>query len=329
MAVRWAMRFVTALVLAFSLLAAACGIGNDDSSKVPAFNDDPTAIPVATVPAFPITVQRSDAKALTIEKPPARIVSLSPGATEIIYAIGAEGSLAAVDNQADFPDAAKNFPAKVDAYEPNLEAIAGLNPDLVVIATDSAGIVGKLDALNIPVLYSDIDTSVKTVDDVLGQIRLLGQVTGHTEQAVAIINDLGPRVKAVRDALQGTNQANNPKIYHELDSTFYTVSNASFIGDLYNILRVNNIAGDGGGQAYPQMTQEAIIAANPGVIILADEEFGVTVDSVKARPGWDATDAVKDGAIYGIDPDIISRPGPRIVGALEQLAKYIYPERFP
>jgi iron complex transport system substrate-binding protein len=108
----------------------------------------------------------------------------------------------------------------------------------------------------------------------------------------------------------------------------FTVSEGSFIGDLYRTLRARNIAGDGGGSAYPQMTQEAVIASAPEVIILADEESGVTIDSVKARPGWDVIPAVQNDRIYGIDPDIISRPGPRVIDALEQLGEAIYPERF-
>jgi iron complex transport system substrate-binding protein len=117
-------------------------------------------------------------------------------------------------------------------------------------------------------------------------------------------------------------------VFHELDSTFYSVSEDTFVGDLYRILQMENIAGDGGGIAYPQLTQEAIIAANPRVIVLADEEFGVSIDSVKARPGWDQIDAVQNDRIYSVDPDLISRPGPRIVDALEQLAQQIYPTRF-
>lgn len=326
---RWMSRITLPLLLLLSALVAtaACG-GDGDGSKTPAFSDNPTPIAVSTAAAFPVTIQRSDGKALTITKPPARVVSLSPGATEIMYAIGAEASLVAVDKQADYPDAAKNFAQKVDAFEPNVESITGMTPDLVIVATDSNGIVGKLDGLNIPVLYEDIDTSIKTVDDVLGQIRILGQVTGRADKAVELINGLAARVQTIKDALNGTTIANNPSVYHELDSTYYTASSSSFIGDLYRILRVQNIAGDGRGAPYPQLTQETIIAANPQVIILADEEFGVSVDSVKARPGWDAIDAVKNNQIYGVDPDIISRPGPRIVEALEELARDIYPARF-
>jgi iron complex transport system substrate-binding protein len=325
---RWIRTTAGLLLIGLLLAAVACGGGTKKQDRTQ-FDDNPTPIQgVSTAPAFPVKIERSDGQQLTVAQPPKRIVSLSPGSTEIIYAIGAEASLVAVDKYADFPDAAKNFPTRVDAYEPNVEAIAGMNPDLVLVANNSSGIVQKLDGLKIPVLYIDIDKDVKTVDGVLGQIRLLGEITSKTDQALALIDNLAKRVRVIRDALQGVDNTTSPRIYHELDSTFFTAADDTFVGDLYRILHVQNIAGGGGGVAYPQMTQEAIIAASPNVIILGDEDFGVTVDSVKARPGWSAIDAVKDDKVFGMNADIISRPGPRIVDALEQLAKYIYPEKF-
>ncbi len=318
------------LLAALMLTLAACGGGSSKKAGDATFSNNPTLVgDVPTAAAnFPLTVQRSDGKALTLPAAPMRIVSLSPAATETLYAIGAEGELAAVDKLADYPDGAKNFQPKVDAFEPNVETIAALKPDLVIVASDTNGIVGKLDELKIPVLFSDINKTVTTVEDVLSQIGLLGSVTGTTAKSGPLIESLGGRLQAMRDAVQGVDTTQTPKVYHELDSTFYTASNSSFVGDLYHILRVQNIAGEGGGQAYPQLTQEAIIAANPKVIILADEDFGVTVASVKARPGWDAIDAVKNDKVFGINADIISRPGPRILDALEQLAKDIFPQRF-
>jgi iron complex transport system substrate-binding protein len=325
---RW--KALPAAVLMAAVVAAGCGGSSKSTeSPKPTFVAEPTAIAVPTTAAFPVQVVRSDGKQLSIAAAPKRIVSMSPAATETLFAIGAESEIAAVDKNADYPDGAKNFATKVDAYEPNIESIRALNPDLVIIASDTSdGIVAKLDQLNIPVLYIDIDKSMKTLDDVFGQIGLLGQITGHTDQSAPLVADLAARVRKIEDAVQGLDQTQTPKVYHELDSTFYTASADSFIGDLYRTLRAQNIAGNGGGQAYPQMTQEAIISANPAVIILADEAFGTTVESVKARPGWSAIDAVKNSKIFGIDPNIISRPGPRIVDALEQLAKFIYPQRF-
>ncbi len=322
-------RSLLALLLAvIAAIAVACG-GDGSSSKTatPTAGAPADATPlVSTNDAFPVQLPRSDGKKLTLQSAPARIVSMSPGATEIIYAIGAEGQLAAVDKQADYPDGAKNFATKVDAFEPNLEQIVALKPDLVFIATDSNGIVAALDRLNVPVLFSDINVDVKTVNDVFRQIKLLGTATGKSANADTLIGQLRPRMTAVVNAVQDIAQP--PSVYHELDDTYFTASSGSFIGDVYHQLRATNIAGDGGGVAYPQLTQEAIIAANPTTIVLADEAFGTTVDSVKARPGWQTIDAVKNGKIFGIDPDIISRPGPRIIDALEQLAKDFYPEKF-
>ena len=321
----WIHRLGGVLLTAMLLLAGCGGDSKSDTTQTPAATT-PTASAAAS---FPLTVQRSDGKALTIAAAPKKIVSMSPAATEIIYALGAEASLAAVDKNADYPDGAKNFATKVDAYEPNVESITGLSPDLILIANDAGDIVSKLDSLNLPVLFIDIDKQVTSVDDVMEQITLMGKITGTSAKATTLVAGLEARVKKVTDGVASVPAASPTKVYHELDSTFHSTSDATFIGDLYKILKLQNIAGDGGGTAYPQLTQEAIIAANPGVIVLADEEFGVTVDSVKARPGWSAIDAVKNDRIVGLDASIISRPGPRIVDALEALANDIYPERFP
>jgi iron complex transport system substrate-binding protein len=304
-------------------LATACG--GSSSKSTPTTTANAAATPT-TAAAFPASVQRSDGKTLTLDAPPKRIVSLSPGATEVIYAIGAQGELAAVDKDANYPDAAAAFPTKVDAYEPNVETIRALDPDLVIIASDSNGIVAKLDELKVPVLYVDIDTDVRTVDDVLKQIDVIGKVTGQSATASQLVTTLRARIDKVTSALQSLPAESPISVYHELDSTFYSVSDGTFIGDVYRILKMKNIAGNG-PTTYPQLTQEAIIGANPQVIVLADEAYGTTIDSVKARPGWSAIDAVKNDRIFAIDPDIISRPGPRIVDALEQLAKDVYPDR--
>lgn len=314
-----------ALVLAAGALAA-CG---DDDAPEREFSDDPTAITGISTPApFPVRFIRSDEKELVVNEPVKRIVSLSPGATEILYAIGAQGALVAVDNNANYPEEVASLSGRVDAYEPSVEAIAGFEPDLVIVANNIDGIVEALDRLSIPVLYIDLDTDVKSIDDVFGQIGLLGRLTGHEDASDELLAGLSARVNEVTTRMQAIASQDAPSVYHELDAELYSASEDTFIGSLYGILKAHNIAGDGGGIAYPQLTQEAIIQANPDVIVLADEAFGVTVGSVKARPGWDAISAVEDDRVYAIDPDIISRPGPRIVDALEELAHDLYPKVF-
>ena len=313
---------------AIALAIAACGGGGSSSkTATPPVPDSGTPF-ASSNDSFPVQLPRSDGKVVSLTDAPKHLVSLSPGATEIVYALGAEDELAAVDKDADYPDGAKNFATKLDAYQPNVESIVALQPDLVIVATDSNGIVAALDRVNVPVLFSDINTDVRTVNDVLRQIKLIGTATGKSANADSLISDLRERINGVTSKVEDVSAADGPRVYHELDDTYYSASSGSFIGDVYRLLKAQNIAGDGGGVAYPQLTQEAIIAGNPQAIILADEAFGTTADSVKARPGWANIDAVKNGKIFGVDPNVISRPGPRIVDALEQVAKDLYPEKF-
>lgn len=327
-------RKLLALIFAALLTFAfvACG-GDDGGDRGGDRGGSGGGTPAATAAAgFPVTAQRSDGRPLTIDAPVQRIVSLSPGATEIIYAIGAQDALVAADNNANYPPEVSTLAGRVDAYQPNVESIAGFEPDLVIVANNIDGIVEALDRLDIPVWYVDLDTDVKTIDDVLAQIATLGRITGRTDAADALLTDLNARIAAVKEKLgidpPTTAIQYAPTVYHELDAELYSIADDTFIGSLYAILGARNIAGDGGGIAYPQLTQEAIINANPDVIVLADEAFGVTIDSVRARPGWNAIAAVQNNRVYAIDPDIISRPGPRIVDALEQLARALYPEKF-
>jgi iron complex transport system substrate-binding protein len=324
-----ALRNIGALLALVLIAGAIAACGGDDDTSGREFSDDPTPIQgVSTTEAFPVRFIRSDTKELVVNEPVKRIVSLSPGATEILYAIGAQDTIAAVDNNANFPPEVASLSGRVDAYEPNVESIAGFEPDLVIVANNIDGIVEALDRLNIPVLYIDLDTDVKSIDDVFGQIGLLGRITGHEDASDQLLANLAARVNEVKNKMQSIASQDAPRVYHELDAELYSAAEGTFIGSLYGILKAHNIAGDGGGIAYPQLTQEAIIQANPDVIVLADEAFGVSVDSVKTRPGWNAISAVEDDRVYAINPDIISRPGPRIVDALEELAHDLYPKVF-
>ncbi len=315
---------LTALIMAF----AACG-GDTKVADFPTreFTDDPTPIEgVSTAAVFPLEIPRSDGKTSTIAQPPTRIVSLSPGATEIIYALAAEGALIAVSSDADYPQAAAAFTTKLDPAQATAEGVIALNPDLVIVANNNNGIIDGLDQANIPVFYQD-EASIKSIGDVLGQIILLGRVTGRGQDASTLVTTLGSRIQTVESALQGASVSSGPKIYHEVDATLVTISDDSLTGDLYRKLRVRNIAADGGGSARPQLNAATVIASDPTVIVLADA--GVTVESVASRPGWSAINAVINDRVFVIDGVIVSRPGPRIVDALEELGKLIYPTRFP
>jgi iron complex transport system substrate-binding protein len=302
-----------ALLIALTLAMAACG-----GEKEPTASPEPTA--AAT--GFPVTVTRSDGRELTIAQAPQRIASLSPAATEVLYAVGAGPQIVATDLQSDYPAEAANT-TKLDAFQPDPESIAAVEADLIIVATNQDDIVQALDGLGETVLFRDMPGSI---DGVMEQVRLLASVSGHAAEGERLAGEMAARIEAVTGKLADVEEG--PRVYHELDNTFFTVAPNSFVGDFYNLLKARNIA-EGAPTAYPQFSQEEILDRDPEVIILADADAGESPQTVKARPGWGVISAVKNDRIYVIDPDIVSRPSPRVVDGLEQLARVLYPEKFP
>jgi iron complex transport system substrate-binding protein len=309
------------LLLAIGLVvAAACGDDDEtDPEPSPESETSQGATGAETDEPFPLTLTRSDGADLTIEQAAERIVSLDPAATEILYAIGAGDQVVAADLFSNYPDEAR-AKARLDAYQPSPEAILAEEPDLVLMFANETGAVDVLDDLGAAVLYLEVPGSLEGIYD---RIELYGRITGHEEEASALADSMAEQVDAVVEIVADVEQG--PRVFHELDATLFTVSPSSFIGDLYELLKAQNIADDSAGE-FPQLTSEAVIAADPEVIILADEEFGQTPDTVRARPGWSVITAVVEGRVHGVDPDIASRPGPRIVSFLELLVGYLYPE---
>jgi len=329
-----------ALAAALAIALAACG--DDDKSDATvtaaptqttqtsgaptkpaasaAFFDCTATHPVTppSASAFPVTVTDPAGNSVTLDAPPTKIASLDAAHTEILFAIGAGGQVTAVDNTSDCPASVSSLP-RVDSFTPSVEAITALQPDLVVLFYDAGGdLVASLQSAGLDVLL------LETPPDVAGayeDIELLGQATGHLAEAQQLVTYMGDEVHGIELTVAGETA---PTVFHELDSTYFTVGDGSFVDDLYTILGANNI-GHGTGQAGPQLSSEAIIAANPDVIILADEEFGESEQTVAARPGWSNINAVKNHRIHGVDTDIVSRPGPRIVDALRILKAALYP----
>ena len=281
----------------------------------------PTPTPAAA-PGFPVTVTDSQGNQVTFQEAPQRIVALAPSFVEILFAIGAGEALVAVDENTDFPPEATEL-LKVSGFLPNLEAVAAMEPDLVVLFFDPGDLQQSLERLGIPVLFLATTVSVQGLFE---EIRLLGQVSGHSQDAEEVIASMEERIDAVTKKLADVQQG--PRVFHELDPTLFSAAPESFVGDLYTILKAQNIAA-GSPIAYPQLSQEEIIDKDPEVIILADEVAGETPETVKARPGWGNIAAVRTDRVHTVDPAIISRPGPRLVEGLELLARLLYPELFP
>lgn len=285
-----------ATLLAIGVLLAACGNDNQAGG--------------AAVQATAATTTQAAAPSTTSTLPPAtKIVSLSPTATEMLFAVGAGGQVLAVDDQSSYPAEALQKPHDLSGFQPNVEAIAALKPDLVVIGDDSSGLSKQLGALG---LATWVGRAATSFDDVYAQIEQLGAVTGHVREAAELVLKMQTDIAA---AVKAAPKPSQPLTYfHELDNTYYTVTENTFIGQVYSLFGLQSIADfEEVSSDYPQLSAEAIISANPDFIFLADGGFGESPETVAARPGWEALEAVTNGNVVVVDADISSRWGPRIV----------------
>jgi iron complex transport system substrate-binding protein len=265
--------------------------------------------------AFPVTIPATNGD-VTLDHRPERIVSLSPSATEMLFAIDAGDQVVAVDDQSNYPPDAPT--TDLSGFEPNVEAIASYEPDLVVYSTEPGDLGASLDGVSIPALQQD---AAGTLNDAYEQIEQLGLATGNIEEAAALVERMRGDIETIVDTIEPT----EPPLtfYHELDDTYYSVTSSTFIGQLYALTGLVNIAdaARGAGGGYPQLSAEYIIQADPDLIFLADTKCcGQSQATVAARPGWGRIDAVERGAVISLDDDIASRWGPRVVDYLRRIA---------
>jgi iron complex transport system substrate-binding protein len=248
---------------------------------------------------------------------PHRIVSLSPTATESLFAIGAGKQVVAVDDQSDYPKRAPH--TSLSGFTPNVEAIAAYRPDLVVVQYDSGGVVEALRKLNIRVL---VQPSAKNLVAAYAQIKQLGTITGHRKTAAALVLRMK---RSIAKAIKSTPRR-RLAVYHELSPDYYSATSTTFIGGIYKLFGLRNIAdaADSSGSGYPQLSAEYILGANPGLIVLADTRCcGQSVASVSGRPGWSNIAAVRTRSVVAIDDSVASRWGPRIVQFVQAVAKML------
>ncbi|HKT44851.1 MAG TPA: ABC transporter substrate-binding protein [Gaiellaceae bacterium] len=247
---------------------------------------------------------------------PSRIVSLSPTATEDLFAIGAGSQVIAVDNDSDYP---KNAPhTTLSGYTPNVEAIAGYNPDLVVVSNDIDNVVESLQKLGVRVM---LEPAADNLAQAYDQIRQLGVATGHVKQATKVVSGMETSLTKILRSVPKTNR--HFTVYDELDPTYYSATSATFIGRVLKLFGFKNIAdaADTTHSGYPQLNAEYIVSSNPQVIVLSDTVCcGQSAKTVAARPGWSGVAAVKTGRVAAVNDDVASRWGPRIVDFARAIA---------
>ena len=267
--------------------------------------------------AAPVAGAHAASEAATAKcAPPTRVVSLSPTATEMLFAVGASKQVVAVDDQSTFP--AKAPRTKLSGFKPNAEAVIKYKPDLVLISNDANNLVKTLRTAKVRVVVAPAATKLS---DSYRQIGQIGGLTCNGVRATKLISTLKKRVAAiVAEVPVGAAQLS---YFHELDPTLYSVTSKTFIGDVYSRLGLRNIAdaADATGSGYPQVSAEYILAQNPDLIFLADTKCcAQSPDTVGARPGWSAITAVKKGNVIAFDDDVASRWGPRTVDFLATAA---------
>ncbi len=302
------------------MLATACG-----PAPTPQPTDTPVPPPTPTPEpaAFPLTITDDLGNQVTIEAEPQRIVSMAPSHTEVLYALGLGDKVVGVTEYCDYPPAAQEKPKVGGFSNIDLEQVVGLNPDLVLGTSLHAQSVGPaLSERGLKVVL----INPETVDDVLDKIVLVGRVTGREKAASVLAGELRSRIEATMAKVQKAEH--KPRVYWELSNDLYTAGPGSFIDDLITRAGGINVAAETGEQ-WPQLNLEALILADPEVIILADHPYGETAEGVKARPGWAEISAVKNGRIVEVlDDNLVSRPGPRVAEALEFVAQALHPELF-
>ena len=246
---------------------------------------------------------------------PKRIISLSPSITEILFEIGSGNQVIAVDNLSNYPN--ETPITDISAYDPNVEAISLLNPDLVILSYNIKNLKAALKKIGIETIYLPAPLNF---EDILDQIDYLGLQTGNEDKAKKLISKMKNRMKTLQKLRENEKAT---KIYHEIDPNYYSPSKFSFIGDIYQKLNYKNVANkaDISNLGYPKLSPELIISENPDLIVLPGKD-NKYVEKVKLRPGWSYIEAVKKNNFLLTNNDIASRWGPRILNFASILVEY-------
>lgn len=299
-------------LLTFAVLLSACA---------------PTATSTARVPA---TIKLVDGRqrTVTLAQPAQRIISIAPSNTELLFAVGAGAQVVGREELSNYPEAARKIASIGSVFgKINAEAIVALKPDLVLAAEINAlEQVKSLEDLGLTVYYLANPTDF---DGLSENLKIIGALTGHAAEADQLRQSITARSKAVFEKVAVS--SSRPKVFYEIDATDptkpFTAGPGTFIDQLIDLAGGYNI-GRALTDQFAAISSEELVKQDPDLIILGDSAYGVTLESVGQRAGWDQIAAVKNNAVFGFDDNLVSRPGPRLIDGLEQLAKLIHPELF-
>lgn len=288
---------------------------------------EPPATPESTPPP-PTVITDQLGRTVTLETAtPQRIVSLAPSHTETLYALGLGNRVVARTDYCNYPPEAEEKPSIGGFSTPNIEEVVALDPDLVLATSiHEDKVIPQLEARGLTV----VAMNPGTIDEVIESIALIGRVTGVEKEAASLLANMKSRMKAVTDKTGVLTEAQKPRVLYVVWHDPLMASGAGTLHDeLIRTAGGINVAGN--LSSYADISLEAVIAANPQVIIAGigmgtGEDLPYQFITTDERLG--ETDARQDGRVYGVDTDLVGRPGPRIVEALEQFARFIHPEIF-
>lgn len=335
--VRKGFKWTALIMIAVMLMSALAGCGGNNNANEggqsvvetpPVASSEPSPSPEGEPAAsFPITLTDDAGNTVTIEEEPQSIVTLWPSNTETTFALGAGGKVVGVSDFCNYPLEVNDLP-KLGGQDFNAEKILELAPDLVLLSDSQASshpeIIDQFKQAGIAVV---VIGSASSFADAYGDMRLIGQVTGTSDKAEAIIADMETRLQAIKDKAAGI--ASPKKVWIEVSPApdIYTTGKGTFMHEMLEAINAVNVAGDQEG--WVKMTEEQIVETMPDTILTT---YGYYVENptqtVLAREGWQEVPAVKNAQVFDVDSDSVTRPGPRLIDGVEEIAKAVYPETF-
>lgn len=316
--------------LIFASFLATCGVPAASEATLPAPEINTTQATATPFPqtTYPLTITDGLQRTITLDAPAQRIVSLAPSNTEILYAIGAGSQLVGRDPLSDFPAEAQSIADIGDTFlQLNTELIISLEPDLVLAAEITPPEqVAQLEQLGVQIYWL---ANPKDFEGLYANLITVGQLAGHDQDAAAAAESLRRRISDIQASV--ANVADKPVVFYEVDGLTdpnapYTAGTGTFIDLVINAAGGQNAAA--AVQGYKQLSIEELLVQNPDFILLGDSAYGATPESVGQRAGWGQLAAVQSNQLWPFDDNLMSRPGPRLVDAVEQLARLLHPDLF-
>ncbi len=317
------LRFIPIFLLIFIL--AACGTQQDSEKKV----SDNKQETKQQEQAFPVTIMDGTDKEITIDKKPEKIVSLLPSNTETAFALGLDKEIVGVSDFDNYPEQVQSK-EKVGGQEFNVEKIISLKPDIVLAdasqAHNSKDGLKQLEDSGIKVIAVN---NASSFADTYKTIEMIGAATGTKEKADEIVDGMKAKVEEIKEKAAGISKEEQPNVWMEISAPpdIYTAGSGTFMNEMLEMLGAKNIAA--AEEGWPKYSEEAAVKANPDVMIITYGYYVKdAVEQAYSRKGWEEVSAIKNKRVYSVDSDKVSRPGPRLVEGLEEMAKAIYPDTF-